>query len=99
MKALDDYWLVVVDALQLPGVGGKVLGPDRSKVDHRPDQATSDTANHGLRLEQISKTEGLEADAAGEHQLRKEVDPCDLHVEPGSLQVALGFADVGSVLK
>ncbi len=86
-------------ALQLPGVRGEVLGPDRSPVDQRPDQATGDIADHGLRLEQISQAEGLEADAAVDHQLRKEVDPGDLHVEPGSRQLALGLADIGSVLE
>ena len=77
----------------------EVLGPDRSLVEQRPDQATSDIANHGLRLEHISQAEGLEANAGVDHELRKEVDPGDLHVEPGSRQVALGLADIGSVLK
>ena len=65
----------------------------------RPDQATGDIANHGLRLEQMIQDEGLEANAAVDHQLRKEVDPGDLHVEPGSRQLALGLADIGSVLE
>jgi len=43
--------------------------------------------------------EGLEACAAGDHQLRKEIDPGDLYVEPGSRQLALGLTDIGSVLK
>ena len=53
-------------ALQLPGVRGEVLGPDRSLVDQRPDQAAGDIANQGFRLEQMIQDEGLEANAAGD---------------------------------
>ncbi len=65
----------------------------------RRDQVTSDIVNQGFRSdEQISWVEGLVANAGGDVQLGKEVGPGDLHVEPGSLQLALGLADVGSVL-
>src|ERR1700733_13584410 len=43
--------------------------------------------------------ERLEANVAREHQLRIEVDPGDLHVEPGSHQLSLGLADIRSVKK
>ena len=64
------------------------------------DQVAGDTGNQGFRSEeQIFWVEGLVANAGGDVQLRKEVGPGDLHVEPGSRQLALGLADVGSVLK
>ena len=73
VKAFEDDALVVVDGLQLPGVRGEVLGPDRPLVDQRPDQAAGDVADHGLRLEQVVQDEGLEADAAVDHQLGKKL--------------------------
>ena len=99
VTAFRDNALVAVQGLQLPGICGEVLGLDCSKVDQRPDQATCDIANHGVGLEQMTKDKGLEANAAGDEQLRKEVDPGDLHVEPGSHQVPLSLADIGSVQK
>ena len=86
-------------ALQLPGVRGEVFGLDRFLVDQRRDQVAGDIVNQGFRVEQISWVEGLVANAGGDDQLGKEVGPGDLHVEPGSRQLALGLADVGSVLK
>ncbi len=77
----------------------EVLGLDHSKVDQRPDQAAGDITKYGLRLEQMTQDEGLEVDTAGEGQLRKEVDRGDLHVEPGSHQLALGLADIASIQK
>ena len=99
-EGVEDHALVVVDALQLPGVRGEVVGLDRLLVDQRRDQVAGDVVNQGFRShEQILRVEGLVADAAGDVQPGKEVGPGDLHVEPGSRQLALGLADVGSVLK
>src|SRR5262249_17418503 len=46
-----------------------------------------------------SGVEGLEANAGGDVQPGIEVRPRDLNVEPGGCQLALGLADVGSILK
>src|SRR5207344_350929 len=49
--------------------------------------------------EKVFQAEGLEANTGVEHELMEEIRPGDLHVEPVGRQVALGPADIGSVLK
>src|SRR5262249_8817480 len=99
-EGVEDYALGVVDALQLPGVRAEGFGLDRFLVDQRRGQGAGDVVNQGVRgPEQGFWVEGLGGGAAGDVQPGKEVGPGDLHVEPGSLQLALGLADVGPVLE
>ena len=98
-EGFQDDALVVVDGLELSGVGVEIVGLDGTFVDQWPDHASRNTPHHGLWLKQVPETEGIQACCTVDYELREKIYACNLDVEPGRRQVAFGLSYIRPVLK